>query len=161
MLQHMTPQPLGGTRQKNMRGGGSSSHRRSSCASRRSHHRHYHHAEPPVLEDEQAQSTEEIFLESQRAELELELAALHMIFNCSKDEQLLAPGDDEWSDGEPHDGAPQEHVPNDEDCASLQAQLEQLRLQISTSTISVDSIDETTSSRRMRSDKRTAKRARN
>jgi len=112
-------------------------------SSRRSHRDCRREAQQEAVVMDQ-QSTEEIFLESQRCELELELAALNMIFNASygkepsKAQQLCMSGWSGEEEEETQDGAPPEHIPDDEDCASLQAQLEQLRLQISENEISVD-----------------------
>lgn len=117
---------------------GTSRHRRSS---RRTHVDCRREAlEQEIVMDQQ--STEEIFLENQRCELELELAALNMIYNSlgATDGGALE-AEPSWTqdeEEESRDGAPEEHIPDDEDCASLQAQLEQLRLQISESTLSVD-----------------------
>jgi len=111
------------------------------------------------------QSTEEIFLENQRCELELELAALSMIYNSGESfllEQAEMYHQAQWSDEQEEDsddstryGAPEEHIPDDEDCVSLQAQLQQMRLQISESTISSGSRRSNASK-----DKKSSKRAR-
>ncbi len=87
------------------------------------------------------QSTEEIFLESQRCELEMELAALKMIFkslengrsiHCVRAATFQSSKQDEKEDMvETSNVALKEHVPIDKDCTSLQAQLENLRMQIS------------------------------
>lgn len=139
------------------------------CSSHRTHRdcRSEAHLHQVIFEQ---QSTEEIFLEHQRCELELELAALSMILNstCSREslaEVYALQGDENDSEEEeaPRDEAPEEHIPDDEDCASLQAQLEQMRLQISTSTISVDERTSSSMPRRLslsRDKPRLSKRAR-
>ena len=81
------------------------------------------------------QSTEEIFLESQRSELEIELAALKMIFSslesgASLQEPVTLHSSEQDDEEEMDNAAPSEYIPNDEDSVSLQAQLESLRLRL-------------------------------
>lgn len=81
------------------------------------------------------QSTEEIFLESRRSELEIELAALKMIFSSLESGALLQEpvtlhSSEQDDEEEMDNAAPSEYIPNDEDSVSLQAQLESLRLRL-------------------------------
>lgn len=84
------------------------------------------------------QSTEEIFLESQRTELEIELAALKMIFSSLESSgaslqaviMLQSSEQDDEEEMGSNTAAPSEYIPNDEDSDFLKAQLESLRLRL-------------------------------
>lgn len=118
-------------------------HRIASAPSRSSHRTHgncQQEAEKNLIIMEEL-STEEIFLECQRCELEIELAALTMIFSSIENGTLEAAKIRSGTKEEKEvarEVAPKEHIPHDKDCASLHAQLEQLRLQLSEADITVD-----------------------